>query len=360
MSRIKDIKDALVREKKINKISSREMLSTGSTLLNLACAGRVNSGFVKGKYYFLVGDSASGKTFLSLTCLAEASINPNFKDYRFIYDNSEDGALMDIQRFFGSAVAKKMEAPATTKEGDPIYSSTIEEFYFHVDDAIKAGKPFIYILDSMDSLTSESEIEKFNELKESHQAGKEAAGSYGDGKAKKNSSNIRRLLPFLRDTGSILIIINQTRDNLGFGFEKKTRSGGHALRFYATVEIWSSIVDKIKKRVKGKDRQIGITCQLQIKKNRITGKERKIEIPIYHSYGIDDTESCVQYLIDEKHWKVHKGIIQAPEFEFEGTIEELISHINEKGLEKDLRSIVGDVWIEIEEQCDVQRKRRYL
>ncbi|KKL16215.1 hypothetical protein LCGC14_2497770, partial [marine sediment metagenome] len=43
--------------------------------------------------------------------------------------------------------------------------------------------------------------------------GKIVAGSYGDGKAKKNSAGIRQLLGPLNKSGSIIFKINQTRDN---------------------------------------------------------------------------------------------------------------------------------------------------
>ena len=151
----KDIKKALLRKRKKEILTAKDFLSTGSTLLNLACTGFPDRGFVKGRYYFIVGDSISGKTFLSLTCLAEASINPNFDKYRFIYDNAEDGALMDIEKFFGEKVYERMVAPSNN------YSQSIEDFYYHVDDAIRLGQPFIYILDSMDALTSTVEISKF-------------------------------------------------------------------------------------------------------------------------------------------------------------------------------------------------------
>lgn len=351
------------------KLTANDFLSTGSTLLNCAITGHPERGFAKGKYYFLVGDSTSGKTFLSLTCLAEAARNENFKDHRFIYDNAEDGALMDIEKFFGKKVFQRMAEP---KNG---CSTSIEEFYYNIDDTIKAGKPFIYILDSMDSLTSESEQDKFDETKTAHRKGKTTTGSYGDGKAKKNSSGIRRLLGPLRDSGSILLVLNQTRDNLGFGFEKKSRSGGHALRFYATVEMWSSLIGKIKKTVKGKPRQLGINSLVKLKKNRITGREREVTIPIYHSTGIDDIGSCVDYLIEEGHWinkspkntkkktekrhkKKSKGIY-AEEFDFTGTREKLIQMIEEESCEFDLREIVGEVWNEIEEACKIKRKKRY-
>ena len=353
----KDIKKKL-KKKKTKKLTSADFLSTGSTLLNLACTGKPYRGFTKGKYYFIVGDSSSGKTFLTLTCLAEAGINKNFEDYRFIYDNSEDGALMDIKKFFGNAVHKRMEAPSYEKRTE-VYSSTIEDFYYNVDDAIKKEKPFIYILDSMDSLSSKAEQEKFEKTKKADRKGNKTAGSFGDGKARKNSMNLRRLLTSLKKSGSILIIISQTRDNLGFGFEKKARSGGHALRFYATLEIWSSISKRITKDVKGKKRQIGIKCQCRIKKNRITGKDKTIEIPIYPSFGFDDVGSCVDYLVDEEHWKQRGKSIIADEFNFKGSNKKLIKYIEDEGMEKDLISIVADVWDEIEEACSVKRKKRY-
>ena len=343
-------------------LTSKDFLSTGSTLLNLACSNKPYCGFAKGKYYFIVGDSASGKTFLSLTCLAEASVNDNFKDYRFIYDNSEDGALMDIKKYFGKKVYERMEPPAKALIFDSeqsIFSSTIEEFYYNLDDAIKRDVPFIYILDSMDSLSSDSEADKFEEKKEAHTKGKKTAGSYGDGKAKMNSTNLRRMIARMRKTGSILIVLSQTRDNMGFGFETKTRAGGHALRFYACIELWSSVKEKIRKNINGKPHQIGITCLIKIKKNRITGAEHTLTFPIYYSFGIDDIGGCVNYLIDEGHWKCNAGIVKAKEMSFEGKIEKLVKHIEENNMEKDLRDLVGDVWNEIQEACQVKRKQRY-
>jgi len=360
-----DIKKALRKKTKQRKLTSKDFLSTGSTLLNCAITGDPNNGFAKGHYYFIVGDSVSGKTWLSLTCLAEAALSPHFKNYRFIYDNAEDGALMNIEKFFGKEVARRMQPPNWLKDA-PLFSATIEEFYYNVDTALRNaldvhGTPFIYILDSMDSLSSEPETEKFDANKKAYEKGKEAKGSYGDGKAKINSSNIRRLLSPLKKSGSILIILNQTRDNIGaMPFQpKKTRSGGHALKFYACVELWSSTVEKIKKTIRGKKRQLGIRCKIQIKKNRITGRERSVEIPIYHSFGIDDVGSCIDYLLEEEHWKKSNAIINAKDFDFKGSRRKLIKHIEKENLEKDLRELVSDVWNEIEEACQIERKPRY-
>ena len=86
-------------------------LSTGSTMLNLAMTGSARKGFRTGHYYLFVGDSRSGKTWFCLSCLAEASIDKRFNDYRFIYDNRERGALMDIAYFFGRKAAERIESP---------------------------------------------------------------------------------------------------------------------------------------------------------------------------------------------------------------------------------------------------------
>ena len=351
----KMVQEAIVQKERINK---RDMLSTGSTLLNLACSGFSKGGFLKGKYYFIVGDSISGKTFLSLTCLAEAVRNSAFDHYRLIYDDGEDGALMDIEKFFGSKVLERIEPP-DMKDGFPVFSETIEEFYYHAYDAVEAKKPFIYILDSMDSLSSKSEGDKFQDQKVAHEKGRQAAGTMTDGKAKVNSMHIRHLLNGIRRQNSILIILNQTRDNMGGGFEKKTRSGGKALRFYATLEIWSSVKGRIKKHVRGKPRQLGVRSKVKVKKNRITGIESEVEIPIYHSYGIDDLESCILYLCEEKWWIKKGRSIVAQEFDVKMTQEKLIQYIEKNNLEKKLRVLVGKCWNEIAKECELKRKPRY-
>lgn len=349
-------------EKTITEVDWAHGLSTGSSLLNLACSGRTKVGLLPGYYYLFVGDSNSGKTYFTLAFMAEASINPKYDEYRLIYDAVERGAMMDKTEHFGPKLAARLEPPAVDDSGAPVYSDKVEDFYYHVDDALKDGRPFIYILDSHDSLSSEAEQDKFEETKEAHRKGKAVSGSYGDGKAKKNSSGLRQLISRLEKTKSILVIISQTRDNIGFGaqFNPKTRSGGNALTFYATIQMWSSVREEIKKTIKGKPRQIGIRSKIQIKRSRFSGRAVSVEIPIYWSSGIDDTGSCVDFLIDEGHWKENKGKVDASEFEYSGSIEGLVQKIESENRNKDLRMLVGEVWREIEEACQVQRKSRYI
>jgi len=362
MARADKIKAALRRKPKQAPVTADRLLSSGGTLLNLACSGDAVGGFLMGTYVFLVGDTASGKTFLSLTCLAEASINPLFDGYRFIYDNSENGALMDFAKFFGQAVADRVEPPGTDAYGQPVYSQTVEEFYYHVDDALQKDKPFIYILDSQDALSSAPEVDKFAERKKAYRKGKDTTGSYGDAKAKVHSGNIRRLMGPLRDTGSILIVLNQTRDSFDM-FNPKSYSGGRALLFYATLQLWSSVAGRIERTVRGKKRQLGVDVKIKVKKNRLTGREQTITIPILWSSGIDDVGSCCNYLISEEVWEKSKdGTVtvngMGPTWRAKN-LEQVVRRIEAEGMEQDLRELVALTWREIDDACVAKRKRRY-
>jgi RecA/RadA recombinase len=348
---VAEIRKSLGHKHKKRVLLASDYLSSGSTLLNLAASGRTYGFFVKGHYYFFVGDSTSGKTFLVLTCLAEACQSEDFDGYDLVYNGTtERGAMMNIRKFFGKRLEKRLKT---------VYSDTIEHMYYDLDDRLERGKPLIYIVDSMDGLNSEDDTEKFKQRKEAHRKGKQIAGSYGDGKAKKNSQDLRKMLTRLFNSGSILIVIGQTRDNLGFGHSKKTRAGGRALKFYAALEMWSSIYKRIKKYYRGKDREQGIIAQVELKKNRLSGKDRTVNVHIYHSYGIDDIGSMVDYLLEEKHWRGKKGKIDAFDLEYKGYREGLIKHIEEENLERELKAIVKRTWEEIEDAVSLKRKRRY-
>lgn len=340
-----------------------DLLSTGSTCLNLAITGKPHGGYIKGHYFLVVGGSSGGKTVEALTCMAEACHNPQFDEYDLILDNVEDGALMNMEKFYGKRLANRLRAPRYDARDNPVMSRNVEDFYFHVDDALARGKPFIYVLDSMDALSSTQERKKFQERKEANRNPKKKInGEMMDGKAKVNSANIRQISADLKDTGSILIVICQTRDiidSVAFG-DQQTRSGGRSLKFYATAEIWLNKGPAIKKSVMGKERQIGMTSIVRVKKNRLAGKEWEVKIPFYWQFGIDDVGGCVDYLVDEKYWKKDdSGVITAKDFDMSGTREKLIGYIQEDNLETELRSLVTDVWRKIEEACRIDRKPRY-
>lgn len=341
MNEIEKLKQALRKKKEVKSSSPGDFLPTGIFLLDLALGG----GLLPEHVYLFVGDSQAGKSWLMLQLLAEACRNKRFSKHRLIHDNPERGTLMDIPRYFGKSLANRLESP--TKQGP---SKTLEDFYRNVAGQ---AKPFIYGLDSEDSLPPEQDI--------TDATTKKPKGSMGMERAKTNSRQLRVAHNLLEGTDSLLIIIKQTRENVGFDsmFNPKTRSGGKALTFYATSEIWFSIRNKIKRTVRGKPRVVGSVLKMHVKKNRVAGRDVAVEIPFYPNVGFDDIGACVNFLVEEGHWKETDGKVVASEFKLSGSREKVISKIEEGNREEELRKIVTDVWADIEADCEVRRKRRY-
>lgn len=365
-------------------IPKEDFVGAGSYELNLACSGHTSGAIPKGTYIIIIGDTDSGKTWVANNIFAEAAHNSNFENYRLISDRPERGVRFDVAYFFGQKTADRIEPPRRDKNGEEIHSETVEELFDHLKDAFEVGKPFIYVIDSIDALTTEDDEKKEEEErkarrkdKKKKKAGSDAdaamndepkvSGSYGVAAAKKISRRIKRICSKLAKTGSIFIVINQTRDNIGFGakFKPKVRAGGNALIFYARLQMWMSVKEKIKKKVKGKSRKVGTVSKVEIKRNSFTGKERTIELRIDNSVGIDRIGSSIHYLVEEGHWeggwnREHtKFMVTAPEFDFDGEKEDLAQLIIEKDREKDLRWLVGHVWKGIEKACQLKRKRYY-
>lgn len=333
--------------------------STGCTTLNLACSGSVAWGMAKGHLYLLVGDPGSGKTVLSLTAMGQAARNPEFVDHRLIFCNAENGALMDLAHFYGPGLSERLEPLGGTRE-EPEDPYVLEDFYDLLDDALGQG-PCVLLLDSMDALCPRAWVGKVKEDRKAVEKGQDPKGSYGTDKARVNSERLRLLRGKLRKTGSVFIMISQTRDNIGFDamFNPQTFGGGNALTFYSDVILWTKVRERFKRQVKGKEVEIGILSQVRVKRNRHTGRTgTKVDIPIYWSLGVDDVGASVNFLADWKHWPKQGGVLVAKDLDLRGTAEELVQAIEERGLERQLGMVLADVWQEIEEACVVRRKRR--
>lgn len=334
---------------------SRDYLSTGSTQLNLACSNRTNGGVPKGAILHLVGDSDSGKTVVGMGMFAEASRSKAFDDHELLFFNAEDGALMDWVKFFGKKAVSRI------RELKP---RTLEEFYYLLDDYVQKKQPFVALLDSMDTLPPKAWLKKFAAAKGAARKEVEESGDFGTQKAKVNSENLRNLKLIMPRLGSILTIISQTRDNLGARFgDKKSVSGGKVLKFFAALQVWMVSIKTIQKTVRKKPRNVGILSIANVKKNHVTGNKRSILVSILNEIGVDDVGDCIDYLVDEGHWKRKKGKppgIAAPEmFDSPLSRSKLIRAIEHDDMEDELRKLVKAVWTEIEEGCVTGRKKRY-
>lgn len=372
---VKDFIESPAPEKSSQKIKTKllpqNMISLGSTMLNLAATNCAAGGLLKGRYYILIGASGSGKTWLYHAVFAESTLHKRFKNYRLIKDQPEKGSDFDVAYYFGKKTAERIEEAwpdRLDENGNPIPDSrTADEFYDNVEnkltEAEKAGQGIIYVLDSMDALST-SQFEEYNESNKKARAdGKAEAGSYGDGKAKINSQRLRSIVNRLDVSGSILIIICQERDNIGSRFGGKTFSGGNALLFYACMQLWLKKIGAINATINGKTRNLGSKTECQILKNRLTGQQDKdVELSFYHNFGIDDVGDMIDFLIEEKRFTGGKTSVSKIEAQDDFGVslnkESLIAYIQEDiEREKKLKEICQEVWTDIQDQIASKTKR---
>lgn len=361
---------------------SRGLLPSGSTLLNCALSDNYKAGIGAGKVINIVGDSSAGKTLLALTMLAEIAHDPKYNDYTLILDDVEQANEFGLEGLFGKKTAKRVEAPVHSRDGEPIYSETVEQFFANIMRRIRAGERFVYILDSLDALTDSSEHEQAGDLvKQADDAMKKASkdddddgppdismpGTYGMAKSKLMSQILRTITAGLANSGSVLVIISQTRDaiNARPGQETKRRAGGRALQFYCSNVVWLSVVKTLKGGKKESQKIIGHRVSAKIKKNKLTGKERTISFDTYHSYGVDDLGSCIDFLSEQGVFKKKGAFLDVSELggDFAGKNwqrKDLLKAIEEdEYIIKKLRYLVGQAWEEEEESLDLGRKPRF-
>lgn len=319
----------------------RDMLiPTGSTLLNLALSDNPFGGFVLGTINNIIGDSAAGKTFLFWTILAEMTYDDRFKKHRLIYDEPEAAFAFNIEKLFGESVEERVETD--------IISESVEDWHDNIFDQVKAKTPFIYGLDSLDAICSEEEIER--DIRK---------GTFGAAKPKLIGEILRKIVQGVKGSKSAVFVISQTRDAIGVMFgDKKTRSGGKALKFFSVHELWMAKKGSIKR----KDRDVGIQVRVKVSKNKITGKLRIIEFPIYYDYGIDDISSCIDFLIEEKHWSVSKNVVNTNGEIIKDTMktEALASLIaNNPDLYRQLVETTTKTWRKIESSIETKFPPKY-
>jgi len=340
----------------IKKTNNRLFIPSGSTLLNLACSETIRGAYALGKVVTMPGASSTGKTLMQLTMFAEMNKISEFKDYDLYYDDVEESLEFDLTKF---NLQDRLLFPIPDK--DPPHSDTIEDFKSNMLLIAKKKRPFVYILDSLDALTSTVELEREykNALKiaKSDEHVKELKNSYKTEKAKTIGEILRMTKQILKELNSVLIIVQQKRQKIGVVFgDKSTTSGGEAPFFYSSYQIWL----KHRSEIKEKGILIGNKVIAKVSKNKFTGKRREVEFEIYDEFGIDDIGSCIDYLVLTEHWKkASKGVITAKEFNVEKTKKALITEIEKNDYEERLKRIVGRKWLEIENSVKLNRKAKY-
>ncbi len=256
-------------------------VKSGCTLLDCALGG----GWALGRVVNIVGDKSTAKTALAVEALTN-----------FLQQYPEGkAAYRDAEAAFDQGYAEAMCLPIDKVDfGDldkPIV--TMEEFYEDLERFVGTcggsnRPPGIYVLDSLDALTTDDETKK--ELGDQ---------GYGTQKAKLLSELFRKLARKVEQSNVLLVIVSQVRDNIGAMFgEKHKRSGGRALDFYASQIVWLSKLKTLDRTIRKAKRAYGVRIKANVKKNKIGLPHRTCEFDFIFGYGVEDMGACLEWLDD--------------------------------------------------------------
>lgn len=263
---------------------------TGCKLLDMAVGGAAGVyGFPGGKFINIVGDKSAGKTFLSNEIIAWAYHNLDRKKFRWVYDDCESGYSFDSRSMYGFDILS-----------DNVRSTSVEEAFCNISnfaDSLKNDQFGIYVLDSLDALTSTEQNDRAAERLKAFENDKVFdKGSYGMGKQKYLSQEFfPQLCGKIQNKNILVIIISQIRENVDmFSFEKYTRSGGKALDFYAHSVIWLATCKKVEKAGVA----VGVVVKAKTTKSKTPRPFRGCFVSFIYDYGLDGIGSGIDYLFD--------------------------------------------------------------
>lgn len=317
-----------------------KMISTGSTLLDLAISGgRVRGGKIPGGILVeIFGPNSAGKTVL--LCEIAGAIQRQGGKAKF-YDPE--------------ARLNKLFAKIFDFDTDQIDYATPDTVTEVFEDARawepKADKKNVIhglFTDSLAALSTDLEMDN------------EKGDKMGTRRAKEFSEQLRKTCRVLTKNGWLFVCSNQVRQNVdagGYG-EKYTTSGGLSIGFYASLRLRAKSTEKLYKIVKvaGKEvkRVIGVKTEFEIYKSSVWKPYRSAPVYIVFDYGIDDVRANLQYI---KDFTKNTTYTLAGE-SISQSLEEAIKYIEENELEQELKEEVIDLWEEIENKFSSDRKSK--
>lgn len=318
--------------------NEEKIISTGSTLLDLAISGgRVREGGIPtGILVEIFGPSGSGKTAL----LSEIAGNIYRAGGDILFHDPEARLNKQFAKIFGFDVDKISYTNADTiKE---VFSS-VREWKPKPKNSQAINAIFA---DSLAALTTEFEMDK------------EEGDKMGMRRAKEFSEELRKTCRVLARNDLLMVCSNQVRQNLDGGLygQKYVSPGGEAIGFYSSLRLRTFSPQKIKKKVKinGKElsRVIGITVQIEVYKSSVWKPYHTATVSILFDYGIDDIRENLQFVKSI----LKNNVYTVADTKVGVSLEKAILKVEEMGLEKELKQQVIDLWNEVEKEFEIDRK----
>jgi recombination protein RecA len=318
---------------------SLEFVSSGCTLLDCVLGG----GWVLGRPVNIVGDKSVGKTLLWTE--AAANFARQFKKGHIWARESE--AAFDIP--YAKTVGLPADRVDFGPEGIETLWDTADQIFDDSEKCIKlaaaSGQPGLYVIDSLDSLSSADEIDRDR-----------TKGTYGTAKPKVMSEMFRVLVRDFKRTRICYMVISQIRDKIGPSFGVKyTRAGGKALDFYSNQTVYLSHLGTLYKTINGIKRAWGVRIKAKCTKNKVSTSFGECEFTLKFGYGIDDLSANVDWLGVVKKLPLIgiKGEEQATKYL---TQSEKLPDADYFKQVAEVRAVVQKVWHEVD--VDFQPKRQ--
>ena len=256
-------------------------ISTGSLGLDIALGV---GGLPRGRVIEIFGPEASGKTTMTLHCIAE------------VQKTGGVAAFIDAEHALDLTYAKKLGV----KADDLLVSQpdTGEQALEIAETLVRSGAIDLIVVDSVAALTPRAEIE----------------GEMGDAhmglQARLMSQALRKLTAAIAKSQTTLVFINQIRMKIGVMFgNPETTTGGNALKFYSSVRLDIRRIESIKE---GQD-VIGSRVRVKVVKNKMAPPFRQAEFDIMFAEGISKTGELVDLGVEKRvveksgAWYSYKG-----------------------------------------------------